>query len=178
MNDSVEQAYKLEIQTLRDEVERLRKDKQWILDQHNKAHREAERLRADFTMVGERAFQAERKVERLRESADADRWRATEATRLMSEFRAKVERLEKHFLWEQDSTIPVCPNEREVERLQGQVGFFERTMVPEEDLRVMTDEVERLRAENEQLKAMIDAQRHELAVVWQRARNAPGKEAT
>ena len=46
--------------------------------------------------------------------------------------------------------------EREVERLRAQVDFFERTMVPEEDLRVMTDarDMWRRSAEEKQARAV------------------------
>ena len=73
----------------------------------------------------------------------------------LDRIKTELENLEKHFVWEQDSTIPVCPNEAEVERLRAlyNIGTFLAADDDNEEtlLRKALAEVERLRADIQEL---------------------------
>jgi uncharacterized Zn finger protein (UPF0148 family) len=132
------------------------------------------RLRAEVERLNTRLVSAETyrdaardEAEQLRRVQNAMRRELHTAYEERKEAEAEAERLEKHFLWEQDSTIPVCPNEAEVERLRAnqerlreaidaehaeverlraQVKTFEDDLLSAKDI---FEEVERLRAAHE-----------------------------
>jgi len=84
----------------------------------------------------------------------------------LDRIKTELENLEKHFVWEQDSTIPVCPNEAEVERLRAlyNIGTFLAADDDNEEtlLRKALAEVERLRRDKAQMGSDLNAADDEL----------------